>query len=339
MRGSLFSYVQRFEAQVLYSIEFKKHVFEYDFLRKMLISTTDALTQHPNSAKMARKKMDLKTFDAYQYLKEFNSGSANVPFFLADENTYKSASIRFPFRSFSYGVGITYTGSKGIFKIGSTEYKMLTGSLITIGPGIVSQWIDDYTSVHDTIYFTEELFDNTLKSSFIRSLPFFLPGGNHVILLDEEHREKTRILFETLKYFKNDADIVPGIIYTLLKLVIKCHGMQYSHKHTTSLKEMLVGDFKALVAKHFLEQKDVSFYATTLNITPKHLSQILLSETGKTAKTLILEHVLLEAKSLLRQTPMTVLEICNWLGYTDHSYFTKAFKKSEGCTPLEYRNL
>jgi len=283
--------------------------------------------------------MDLKTFDAYQYLKELNSDNASVPFFLANNNTYKSAAIRFPVRAFCYGIGITYTGNNGVFKIGSTEFKMRSGSLITIGPGIVSQWTHEYNSEHDTIYFTEQLFENTLKSSFVRSLSFFLPGGNHVILLDKEHREKVRIIFETLKQFKNDADVVPGIIYALLKLVIKCHGLQSPDRPTISAKEQVVGDFKALVAKNFLEQKDVSFYASTLNITPKYLSHVLLSETGKTAKTLILEHVLLEAKSLLRQTPMTVLEICNWLGYSDHSYFTKAFKKSEGCTPLEYRNL
>jgi AraC family transcriptional regulator, transcriptional activator of pobA len=288
---------------------------------------------------MARKKMDLKTFDAYQYLKELDSDNADLPFFLANDNTYKSAAIRFPVRAFSYGIGITYVGGNGVFKIGSTEYKMLTGSLITIGPGIVSQWIDEYNSEHDTIYFTEQLFENTLKSSFIRSLSFFLPGGNHVIVVDKDHREKARTLFETLKQFKNDPEIVPGIIYALLKLVIKCHGLPSPDRLATSSKEKVVGDFKALVAKHFLEQKDVSFYASSLNITPKYLSQVLLSETGKTAKTLILEHLLLEAKSLLRQTSMTVLEICNWLGYTDHSYFTKAFKKFEGCTPLEYRNL
>ena len=99
---------------------------------------------------------------------------------------------------------------------------------------------------------------------------------------------------------------------------------------TTSSKEQVVGDFKALVAKNFLEQKDVSFYASALNITPKYLSQVLLSETGKTAKTLILEHVLLEAKSLLRQTPMTVLEICNWLGYYRSLLFYKSIQKIRG---------
>jgi len=47
----------------------------------------------------------------------------------------------------------------------------------------------------------------------------------------------------------------------------------------------------------------------------------------------------MEARSLLRQTSMTVQEICHWLGYSDNSYFTKAFKKQEGMTPLQYRNL
>ena len=192
---------------------------------------------------------------------------------------------------------------------------------------------DEYNSEHDTIYFTDQLFENTLKSSFIRSLSFFLPGGNHVILLDKEHREKTRILFETLKQFNNDADVVPGIIYALLKLVIKCHGLQSPDRPATSSKEQVVGDFKALVAKKFPGTKGCFFLCFSI----KHHAEV--PQSGITFRNrqnrlaLILEHVLLEAKSLLRQTPMTVLEICNWLGYSDHSYFTKAFKKSEGVLP------
>jgi AraC family transcriptional regulator, transcriptional activator of pobA len=45
-----------------------------------------------------------------------------------------------------------------------------------------------------------------------------------------------------------------------------------------------------------------------------------------------------EAKSLLKQTQMSIKEIVYWLGYEDASYFTKHFKNKEGITPLIYRN-
>jgi AraC family transcriptional activator of pobA len=287
-----------------------------------------------------RKKMDLKAFNLYQYLKEQHSQNFEAPYFLADQDTYKNASIRFPFRTFTYGIGITYSGKGGAFKIGSTTYQTQAGSLCTIGPGIVSQWMGEYGAIHDTIYFTEELFKNSFKTSFLKSLPFFLPGGNHVILLSDEYVEKMRSLMGSLKQFRGDADIVTGIVYSLLMLTVKCHLFSsVKRPSSASIKEKIAGNFKTLLAQNFLEKKDVAFYADKLNITPKYLSEVLIAETGRTAKALIAEHLFMEARSLLRQTSMTVQEICHWLGYSDSSYFTKAFKKQEGMTPLQYRNL
>jgi AraC family transcriptional activator of pobA len=287
-----------------------------------------------------RKKMDLKAFNLYQYLKEQQSQNFAAPYFLADQATYANASIKFPFRTFTYGIGITYSGKGGAFRIGSTTYQTQAGSLCTIGPGIVSQWMGEYDSIHDTIYFTEELFKNSLKISFLKSLPFFLPGGSHIILLSDEYVEKMRSLMDSLKQFREDADIVTGLVYSLLMLTARCHRFSSARRSSsTSIKEKIAGDFKSLLAQNFLEKKDVAFYADQLNITPKYLSEVLIAETGQTAKTLIDEHLFMEARSLLRQTSMTIQEICHWLGYADSSYFTKAFKKKEGMTPLEYRKL
>jgi AraC family transcriptional regulator, transcriptional activator of pobA len=45
----------------------------------------------------------------------------------------------------------------------------------------------------------------------------------------------------------------------------------------------------------------------------------------------------MEAKSLLRQTTMSIQEICHCLGFEDASHFTKSFKKLAKNTPTEYR--
>ena len=145
--------------------------------------------------------MDLDNFNLFQYLKEQQSHTVRTPYFLANQDTYKKASIRFPFRTFAYGIGLTYSGQGGLFRVGCTDYPTQTGSLITVGPGIVSQWMGDYRSIHDTVYFTEELFRNNLRSSFLKTLPFFQPGGTHVIILEEEHIQKITAVFTLLKQF------------------------------------------------------------------------------------------------------------------------------------------
>ena len=81
-----------------------------------------------------QKKFNLKSFNLYEYLKHQNAHSFNVPFFLADRHTYQNAHVNFPFRTFAYGLGITYTGEGDVFKIGSTDYSLKAQSLTTLAP-------------------------------------------------------------------------------------------------------------------------------------------------------------------------------------------------------------
>jgi AraC-like DNA-binding protein len=104
-----------------------------------------------------------------------------------------------------------------------------------------------------------------------------------------------------------------------------------------SRQETLLRDFDALLQKHYLENKDVAFYAQKLNLTPNHLSETIKSVTGKSAKKRIEEALIFEAKSLLRQTQMSIKEITYWLGFEDDSYFVKFFKQAENITPNAYR--
>ena len=44
------------------------------------------------------------------------------------------------------------------------------------------------------------------------------------------------------------------------------------------------------------------------------------------------------ATALLRDTDLTISEICERTGFSDVSYFSKAFKKEISYTPSEYRH-
>jgi AraC-like DNA-binding protein len=286
-----------------------------------------------------QKKFNLKSFNLYEFLKHQNAHGFNVPFFLADRHTYKNAHVNFPFRTFAYGLGITYTGEGDVFKIGSTDYSLKAKSLTTVGPGMVCQWAGNYTAEHDTVYFTEELFEGIQAKSFLHSLSFFFHGGNHVIQLTDEQVKKIESLFGLLKVLKDDKDAIPGIVHSLLVLANSFHSAQNGKRKNPqrSRSEEIAREFRKLVANHFAQHKGVAFYARSLHITPKYLSEVLQAELGKSAKTFIDEFVTLEAKSLLKQTTMSIQEICYWLGFEDASHFTKSFKKLAKITPTEYR--
>jgi AraC-like DNA-binding protein len=280
--------------------------------------------------------MNLKTFNYYQYLKEKLLNTSSEKYLLVDSETYQNHGINFPFRATHYGIGINYGKGEGICKIGSTDYSISEGNLITIGPGIVSQWQGEYNSKNETIFFNEGLFSE-INVTFLKTLPFFLHGGNHVINISNNDLNKMIQLFQCIKSFIKEQGVVSGLVFSMLKYVRQLHSLTLQ-KVDVSIKEQITLNFKEMLAKHFIETKEVGFYASKLNITPKYLSEVLLTATGKSAKELINEHITWEAKSLLKQTGMTVQEISYWLGYEDLSYFVRMFKKNTKMTPIEYRN-
>ncbi len=138
--------------------------------------------------------------------------------------------------------------------------------------------------------------------------------------------------------FEKEREVVMGITFSLLVYIKKLSEAEVlASKCHLSIKEQQVRKFRSLIAKHFRVEKQVRFYADKMNITPKYLGEFLLSETGKSVKCIINDFIFLEAKSLLKQTAMSVQEISLHLSFADSSYFSKAFKKYVGVTPLAYR--
>ena len=72
-------------------------------------------------------------------------------------------------------------------------------------------------------------------------------------------------------------------------------------------------------------------------MTPRQLSDVVKKCTGKTAKVLILERIILEAKRHLQHSNASVKEIAYALGFKDSSYFSKVFKSMTGVSPNQYQ--
>ena len=96
-------------------------------------------------------------------------------------------------------------------------------------------------------------------------------------------------------------------------------------------KEELANKFFGLIMKHFKENKDVAFYADKLCITSKYLTMVIKETSGKSAKDWIVEYVILEIKTLLKNTNMKIQEIAirtNFANVLQKTYGNVAFSVS-----------
>ena len=100
----------------------------------------------------------------------------------------------------------------------------------------------------------------------------------------------------------------------------------------------LYNAFVSLVAQHYREAHDVSFYADKLCITTRYLSQITDKTVAKSPKQIIADYLMSEAKSYLETTRLTIQEIADKLGFSSQALFYKFFKNQANTSPSEYRS-
>ena len=109
-------------------------------------------------------------------------------------------------------------------------------------------------------------------------------------------------------------------------------------KGTQSRKESICREFVQTVIEHYTQERQAQFYADKLGITQQYLSTTVKQVTGRNVLDIIAHVILVDAKSKLKSTDMTVQEIAYSLNFPSASFFGKYFKRYMGMSPLEFKN-
>lgn len=95
--------------------------------------------------------------------------------------------------------------------------------------------------------------------------------------------------------------------------------------------------FTELLGEHYRKERSVGFYARQLCITPKYLTTIIKRVTGSSVSEWIDRYVILEAKTLLKHSHMSIQEIAYYLNFPNQSFFGSYFKRVTGISPTQYK--
>ena len=101
--------------------------------------------------------------------------------------------------------------------------------------------------------------------------------------------------------------------------------------------EQLFTDFIQLAHQHFIEHRNLAFYADRLHITPIYLSRVVKSITGDTVVAYLNRLLLMEATYQLQTTEASINQIAENLHFADQASFSKFFRRMRGMGPKEFR--
>lgn len=147
---------------------------------------------------------------------------------------------------------------------------------------------------------------------------------------------KRKLREPNFKYKEQVAKNLLNILrYNGLQAIVEYLGKK--RPLITNRKEDMLNQFITIVRDNYKTERQLSFYSTQMGVTPKYLSTVIKEISGKYATDWINEYILLEAKALLKNSDMTIKEICMGLNFSSVSVFTKYFKQNTGYTPKEYR--
>jgi len=163
-------------------------------------------------------------------------------------------------------------------------------------------------------------------------------------LLDpSELRQCCTLLSLLFERYNADASnpLYLSIVHSLLQSFIviaagfynRCAGLNFK----SSRPAQLTSQFKKLLTKELRLNKSPANYAALLNISESYLSEALKKQTGFPASYWIQQEVIMEAKRLLYYSQLSVKEIAHNLGYNDHSYFSRFFRKATGSSANTFR--
>ena len=83
----------------------------------------------------------------------------------------------------------------------------------------------------------------------------------------------------------------------------------------------------------------MEWYSNEMCLTPKHLSEVVKNVSGRTAGQWITTFVLVETKTLLKNSTLSIKEIAQEMNFPNQSFLGKYFKNVTGMSPSDYRHL
>lgn len=266
---------------------------------------------------------------------------------IAANNASEMEIFRFPSRLNALIIGV---GTEGETSLTSNlqEFRLKKDSLFIFSPKHILQVQSNNRFKAHLIVIAPD-FLKRINIDTKRMMPLFLQFGSLPCMeLTQAESQSLRsfisMVEQELKGSETDfsSEIIGGLIAATIYKVgdILTHYLT-EHPEVDSpihnRAEEYFRQFTELLGEHYKHERSVGFYARQLCITPKYLTTLIKRISGKSVSEWIDNYVILEAKTLLKYSNMSVQEIAYYLNFPNQSFFGSYFKRNAGMSPSQYK--
>lgn len=289
---------------------------------------------------------------AIRQVKDFATGLYNVSRFISDDFAFvrciqgtedlRDYLLKFsqPFRLVEGRIVYLRSGCTKA-RVNLREVELRAGDLSVVSPGTVLQ-ILEISPDGDLamLAISNRFMENWQKEELLMA---YLSGRLHLWLsLEEGEISRVESMLALLWEVTNDHPFPQATLQSLVSALfhqIECFRLKRKEVEKTryTRQEEVFNRFLELVNKYAIRERNVSFYADRLYLTPRYLSTLIRQTSGKTMMEWINEAVLQEAKILLRHSDKMVYQVSDELNFPNASFFCKFFRRLTGKTPNEYK--
>lgn len=135
-----------------------------------------------------------------------------------------------------------------------------------------------------------------------------------------------------------EAQTAEHIVALLFMSFFKTLALSENKASVSNIKyRNYVNTLDIYISKHYSERIMIDDIAEELHLCSKQVSRIINKEYGMSLSRVVHKHRMSVACMLLRETPLTIGQIAESVGYEYENYFFRLFKETYGITPTEYR--
>lgn len=252
-----------------------------------------------------------------------------------------------PNRLDAFVVGVCTAGEARVM-INLQEYTLRKNTLFSVAPNHLCQLYEAYDFKAHVLIISSKFFSQ-INVDTKQLMPLSIELQRSALHIAEEN---TQMLCSYIALIEREMraehhaftdDLVPTLIAATLYKVgetllrqIKTSPMMGLPKNRA---EAYFQSFVHLLGQHYLKERSVSYYADLLDITPKYLTTLIKRVSGRSVSDWIDYYVIVEAKTLLKFSDKSIMEISDQLNFANQSFFGSYFRRNTGMSPSQYRAL